>query len=100
MDGTFTGHVGTAGSSRRIRNRAQRTSDSCPGTYEFDITDYAAIHNFDLCKGASCTGPNSVDKTDIGGTGIGQWTVDLTPGTYTYQCDVHSTRCRAVHGQR
>jgi len=40
-------------------------STVAPGTYEFDITDYATIHNFDLLG----PGNVSIDKTTIAGTG-------------------------------
>jgi hypothetical protein len=89
VDGTFTGSVGTSGMPNAYEITLNTPSSVAPGTYELDITDYATIHNFDLCKGASCTGANSVDKTSISGTGSVMWTVALTPGTYTYQCDAH-----------
>jgi hypothetical protein len=66
--------------------------------YQFDITDYSSIHNFDLCRGASCygsgaygTGGNTIKTTDIAGTGPVSWMVNLAPGVYTYQCDAHSS---------
>ena len=90
VDGTFNGHVGSSGSPDAYVIALSTPSAVAPGTYQLNITDYSTIHNFDLCKGASCTGSNSVDKTDVAGTGAVQWVVNLTPGTYTYQCDVHS----------
>ncbi|HEY2353345.1 MAG TPA: hypothetical protein VGH79_00410 [Gaiellaceae bacterium] len=90
LTGTITGSVGTSGSPDAY-DIALSATTVAPGTYEFDITDYSSIHNFDLCKGSSCTGSNSVDKTDIDGTGSVKWTVNLTSGKYTYQCDVHHT---------
>jgi uncharacterized membrane protein len=96
LDGTFTGSVGTSGTPNAFDIELNTPSTVAPGTYEFDITDYASIHNFDLCAGATCTGSNSVDKTGVAGTGSVQWTVNLTPGTYTYQCDVHFMQ---LHGQ-
>lgn len=89
VDGTFHGSVGTSGGPNDYVITVDTPTSVAPGTYEFDITDYATIHNFDLCKGANCTGTNSVDKTSISGTGSVVWTVTLTPGTYTYQCDQH-----------
>jgi len=88
LDGTLTGSVGTSSDHDAfVINLAATTV--APGTYQINITDYSSMHNFDLCKGTSCTGSNSVAKTSVSGTGSVSWTVDLTPGTYTYQCDMH-----------
>jgi hypothetical protein len=47
VDGTLTGSVGT--SSNGNAYSISLSAASVPaGTYEFDITDYATIHNFDL----------------------------------------------------
>lgn len=55
------------------------------GTYDIEVSDNAAIHNFHL------SGPGSVDEsTDVVGTGQVTWTVTLVAGTYTYQCDPHA----------
>jgi plastocyanin len=55
------------------------------GTYDIEVHDNAAIHNFHLF------GPASVDEsTDVAGTGQVTWTVTLVAGTYTYQCDPHA----------
>jgi len=54
-----------------------------PGTYTVEVSDPATIHNFHLF------GPGVDQKTDVEGTGNVTWTVTLTDGTYTYQCDVH-----------
>jgi hypothetical protein len=91
LAGTITGSVGTSGSpdAYEIALSVGGTTVA-PGQYEFDITDYASIHNFDLCRGAKCTSTNSIARTSVGGTGSVHWIVSLTPGTYTYQCDVHS----------
>jgi plastocyanin len=87
---TINGSVGTSG-NHDAYNIALGATTLAPGAYEFDITDYSSIHNFDLCKGTSCTGTNSVDKTGVSGTGAVAWNVNLTPGKYTYQCDVHTS---------
>jgi hypothetical protein len=89
VDGTFTGSVGTSGSPDAYDIALDTGATVAPGTYEFDITDYASIHNFDLCRGAKCTSTNSIARTTIGGAGSVHWIVTLTPGTYTYQCDAH-----------
>ena len=88
LAGTLTGKVGLA-SSHNDYTITLSASTVAPGTYQFNITDYATMHNFDLCKGTSCTGSNTIHKTSIGGTGSFSWTVALAVGTYTYQCDMH-----------
>ena len=60
------------------------------GTYQIEVHDNSAIHNFHL------TGPGNVNQT----TGVDDvttitWTVTLEPGTYTYQCDPHAP---VMHG--
>jgi plastocyanin len=55
------------------------------GTYQIEVHDNSAIHNFHL------TGPGNVNQT----TGVDDvttvtWTVTLEPGTYTYKCDPHA----------
>jgi hypothetical protein len=70
--------------------------------YQLDITDYSSIHNFDLCRGATCTpgggpygsGGNTIKATDDAGTGPVSWMVNLAPGSYRYQCDAHSSTLR------
>jgi hypothetical protein len=59
-------------------------SQLAPGTYTVNVTDNGTIHNFHLF------GPGVDKKTDVEGTGKVTWTVTLTDGTYTFQCDVHS----------
>jgi len=86
----ITGSVGSS-TSHNAYEIALSKSTVTPGTYQFNITDYATLHNFDLCKGTSCTSSNSLHKTTVGGTGSFSWTVALALGTYTYQCDVHKT---------
>jgi len=56
------------------------------GTYDIEVTDNSALHNFDLQRPDS----TSADATDIVGMGTVTWTdVSLTPGTWTYLCDAH-----------
>jgi plastocyanin len=86
VDGTLTGSVGTAGSHNSYVISLSADSVPAAGTYEFDITDYASIHNFDLRSPSGAV----VDKTSIAGTGTTTWTVALTPGVWTFQCDAHS----------
>lgn len=56
-----------------------------PGTYEIEVNDLSAEHNFRL------TGPGVSRATEVEGTGTVTWTVVLTDGTYLYQCDPHAT---------
>ena len=60
-----------------------------PGTYTINVDDKADIHNFHL------SGPGVDEATDVSGTGTTTWTVTLQAGTYTFQCDPHST---SLHG--
>jgi hypothetical protein len=56
------------------------------GTYDIEVTDNSALHNFDLQRPDS----TSADATDIVGIETVTWTdVSLTPGTWTYLCDAH-----------
>lgn|GEM_PF-1155533 len=90
VDGTLTGSVGTSGNGNAF-SISLSASTVPAGTYEFDITDYATIHNFDLL------GPDnvSIDKTTIPGTGSVAWIVTLSPGVYSYHCDAHPSM---MHG--
>jgi plastocyanin len=90
-DGTLTGSVGTSSSGNAFSISLSESTVPA-GTYEFDITDYATIHNFDLLD------PNnvSVDKTTIAGTGSVVWVVTLSPGVYTYHCDAHPTMLKGT----
>jgi plastocyanin len=89
----ITGHVGTSVNPDAYSIGLSKTTVA-PGTYQFNITDFSSIHNFDLCKGTSCTGTNSLDKTSVAGDGTVSWTVTLTAGPYTFQCDQHPTLMR------
>ena len=54
------------------------------GTYSIVVSDKSSIHNFHLF------GPGVNKKTTVPFTGSQTWTVKLTAGTYTYQCDIHA----------
>jgi plastocyanin len=91
VDGTLTGSVGTS-SNANANTITLSASTVAPGTYEFDITDYATIHNFDLLG----PGNVSIDKTTIAGTGSVVWTVTLSPGVYTFHCDAHPSTMKGT----
>jgi plastocyanin len=56
------------------------------GTYKIKIEDKSSIHNFHLIgKGVN-------KATTVAFTGEKTWTVKLSPGKYTYQCDIHVTQ--------
>ena len=63
-----------------------------PGTYTFTIDDLSSIHTFHL------TGPGVDLQTAVTETGTTSWTVKLTPGTYTFVCDPHSTTMNGTFG--
>ena len=63
-----------------------------PGTYTFTIDDLSDIHNFHLF------GPGVDMQTTVLATGTTTWTVELTPGTYTFQCDPHATTMIGTFG--
>jgi plastocyanin len=54
------------------------------GTYDIEVQDLADEHNFHL------VGPGVDKATEIGTSGTVTWTVTLSDGTYTYQCDPHA----------
>lgn len=53
------------------------------GDYTINISDSSNIHNFHL------SGPGVNESTSISGTGSTSWSVTLTAGTYSFQCDAH-----------
>jgi plastocyanin len=54
-----------------------------PGTYDIEVTDSSAYHNFHL------TGPGVNRMTSVAGTTTETWTVALAEGAYEYLCDPH-----------
>ncbi len=59
-----------------------------PGTKRITVRDRASNHNFHL------TGPGVDRRTGVSFVGRRRWTVTLSPGTYTYLCDVHPSKMR------
>ena len=55
------------------------------GKAKIVVADLSSSHNFHL------TGPGVDMTTTVPETGTTTWTVKLTPGTYTFVCDPHST---------
>jgi plastocyanin len=54
------------------------------GTYTVKVSDRGDVHNFHLF------GPGVDQATGVETTGDVEWTVTLTDGVYTYQCDPHA----------
>ena len=55
------------------------------GTYTIKIQDKSTVHNFHL------KGPGLNKSTTVAFQGETSWRIKLRPGTYTYQCDPHSS---------
>lgn len=60
-----------------------------PGTYTIVVRDFSEMHNFHL------RGPGVDMATSVDTTGAVTWTVALTDGRYTFQCDPHAS---IMHG--
>ena len=58
------------------------------GTYTLLVHDQADIHNFHL------TGPGVDVATDVTFVGDKTFTIQLTDGTYNFQCDAHPTQMK------
>ena len=56
------------------------------GTYTLVVDDQSGAHNFHL------TGAGVDVKTDVAEVGKKTFTVTLTPGTYKFVCDPHSSQ--------
>jgi len=81
---TLTATVGP-GFTITLRNAAgAAVTQLDPGTYEIEVRDLSAEHNFHL------SGPGVDRATSVEGTGTERWTVTLTDGRYSYVCDPHA----------
>jgi plastocyanin len=82
----LTGTVGTndAFSISLADSTGAKLTHVDPGTYTIVVRDRSDQHNFHLL------GPGVDQATDVEGIGEATWTVTLTDGIYTYQCDPHS----------
>jgi plastocyanin len=78
--------VGTVGPGFTITLRTAggaRVTHLAAGTYTITVNDQATEHNFHLF------GPGVDRATGVDFVGSETWTVTLSDGTYTYQCDPH-----------
>ena len=82
----LTGIVGTndAFSISLANASGARVTHLDPGTYTIVVHDRSDQHNFHL------QGPGVNQTTDVEGIGDATWTVTLTDGIYTFQCDPHA----------
>lgn len=58
------------------------------GSYKLTVHDDSGIHNFHI------TGSGVDDKTDITKAEVKTFTINVTPGTYTFLCDSHPTQMK------
>jgi len=77
------GKVGPGFTIELMDAAGKRVTNLAPGSYTFHIDDMSAGHNFHLY------GPGVDEATDVVGTGETSWTLQLQPGPYVYQCDIH-----------
>ena len=82
VKGTLAGKVGP-GFTITLTDGGTPVKTLAPGTYKMTINDASSSHNFHLF------GPGVDKKTSVASTGTVVWTVKLTKGSYTYQCDIH-----------
>ena len=67
-----------------------RHSDGTPvtqlqeGAYSIEVHDESASHNFHL------TGPGVDQSTEVSWSGTVTWSVELSAGSYRFQCDPHN----------
>lgn len=91
--GTLTGTVGTgdAFTIGLVGPSGSPVTHLDPGTYTLLVHDRSSLHDFHL------SGPGGVDvSTDVDGIGDKTFTVTLVDGTYTFQCDPHSSRMKGT----
>lgn len=86
----LTGTVGP-GFTISLKYEGEKVKKLDPGTYVLTVNDKASIHDFHLMG----PGVNKV-VTSVSFTGTKTVTVKLKKGTYTYQCDPHSTAMRGT----
>jgi plastocyanin len=81
----LTGTVGPGFNISLVDESGNLVTHLDPGMYTITVKDQSPEHNFDL------TGPGVSQATDIEFVGTATWTVTVTDGIYTYQCDAHPT---------
>ena len=86
----LTGTVGP-GFTISLKYEGEKVKKLDPGTYVLAVNDKSSIHDFHLMG----PGVNKV-VTAVSFTGTKTVTVKLKKGTYTYQCDPHSTAMRGT----
>jgi plastocyanin len=79
----FVGEVGP-GYTIEVQKGGKDLKTIKAGTYRLKVEDKASIHNFHL------KGPGLNKKTSVAFKGETTWTIKLSPGRYTYQCDPHA----------
>ena len=84
----LTGTVGP-GFTISLTENGQLVKQLDPGDYTINVSDLSDLHNFHL------TGPGVDQATDVQGTGNVTWNVTFVDGTYSYQCDAHTS---VMHG--
>jgi plastocyanin len=87
-----TALVGTVGPGYTIELKQGSTDVTAmkAGTYTLTVTDAAAMHDFAL----QAPDGTVTQITDLPFVGTKSATVSLTPGTWTYFCQPHSTQMR------
>ena len=60
------------------------------GSYQLTVHDDSSIHNFHI------EGSGVNDKTSVPSAQTQTFTVNLTPGTYTFLCDIHPTSMKGT----
>ena len=60
------------------------------GSYQLTVHDDSSIHNFHI------TGTGVDDKTSVTSAETKTFTLNLTPGTYTFLCDIHPTSMKGT----
>jgi len=83
---TLTGTVGPGFTISLHQDGADVTTLTA-GTYSFVVSDQSAAHNFALVSPDG----TSTELTTVPETGSETVTIDLTAGTWTFDCQPHST---------
>jgi hypothetical protein len=85
-DPVLTGDVGLndSFSITLVDTSGAKVTHLDPGAYKLVVHDHSTVHNFHLI------GPGVDVTTGVGGVGDTTFTIPLTDGTYTVQCDPHA----------